>query len=279
MSNVFSKYLGKMALLAAAVLWAGCNDVNKNSGSEKSASKYSSSSSAVEKLSPVGSSDSGSFLDSAEQHELKHTRDSLMKVFFPVERNDKRCMVKVNAGLRYDIGNLLKHGKAQKYGCARKKRVSVVKKSHFDFVEEKICADGGGIGCALASLYGAMIPNDRNRCKSCYMDKVNPEQIVLDKDAKVDVEHVVKVVRMRSHGLLHLYRKEVKSLERFESLYGQIVLKFTIASNGSIENIQIESSTMDDMDFDEIIKNAVSRWTFAKGNKGTISIPFTFHEK
>lgn len=86
MSNVFSKYLGKIALLAAAVLWAGCNDVNKNSGSEKSASKYSSSSSAVEKLSPVGSSDSGSFLDSAEQHELKHTRDSLMKVFFPVEK-------------------------------------------------------------------------------------------------------------------------------------------------------------------------------------------------
>ena len=124
-------------------------------------------------------------------------------------------MVKVNAGLRYDIGNLLKHGKAQKYGCARKKRVSVVKKSHFDFVEEKFCADGLGIGCARASLYGVMIPNDRNRCKSCYMDKVNPEQIVLDKDAKVDVEHVVKVVRMRSHGLLHLYRKEVKSLERF----------------------------------------------------------------
>ena len=43
MANFFSKYLGKFALMATAVLWTGCGSVDKDSKNEKSVSSASDS--------------------------------------------------------------------------------------------------------------------------------------------------------------------------------------------------------------------------------------------
>ena len=43
MANFFSKYLGEFALMATAVLWTGCGNVDKDSKNEKSVSSASDS--------------------------------------------------------------------------------------------------------------------------------------------------------------------------------------------------------------------------------------------
>ena len=119
MSSFFSKYLGKIALMVAAVLWSGCSNVDKDSKNEKSLNA-SNSFGVAELSNPVESSYSAALQDVKE----KDSRDSLMKAFFPVERIGNVCKDNVYAGLRYDIGNLLKYGSVKKYGCIRRTRVN-----------------------------------------------------------------------------------------------------------------------------------------------------------
>lgn len=114
MANFFSKYFSELALLATAMLWAGCGNVDKDSKNEKSVSSASDSFGVAEVSKPAESPDSAALqnvtgkddslanviskdsfdanpqmvvlLDSARQLEVQRTRDSLMKAFFPIER-------------------------------------------------------------------------------------------------------------------------------------------------------------------------------------------------
>ena len=100
MSSFFSKCLGEIALMAAAVFLSNPkNTLGANS--------------QVVVL-----------LDSTKQLEKKRTRDSLMKEYFPIGPLGIVCKDNVYAGLRYDIGNLLKYGSVKKYGCIRRTRVN-----------------------------------------------------------------------------------------------------------------------------------------------------------
>ena len=88
---------------------------------------------------------------------------------------------------------------------------------------------------------------------------------------------IMKVVRQRTPGLRHIYNYSLKKRPGFQ---GKVTLKIAIASNGEIIKIIIESSTTGFDDFDNDIKNAVSRWTFGKISSGktVVTIPFTFSE-
>ena len=88
---------------------------------------------------------------------------------------------------------------------------------------------------------------------------------------------IMKVVRQRTPGLRHIYNYSLKKRPSFQ---GKVTLKIAIASNGEIIKIIIESSTTGFDDFDNDIKNAVSRWTFGKISSGktVVTIPFTFSE-
>ena len=88
---------------------------------------------------------------------------------------------------------------------------------------------------------------------------------------------IMKVVRQRTPGLRHIYNKFLKKKPGFQ---GKVTLKFTIAPGGEIISISIASSTTGYGEFDDEIKNAVSRWKFSKVKSGntTVTIPFTFSE-
>ena len=88
---------------------------------------------------------------------------------------------------------------------------------------------------------------------------------------------ILKVVRMRTPGLRHVYNKYLKIKPNFQ---GKVTLRFTIAPEGEISNISIASSTTGYKDFDNEIKSSVSRWKFSKVKNGstTVTIPFTFSE-
>ena len=88
---------------------------------------------------------------------------------------------------------------------------------------------------------------------------------------------IMKVVRQRTPGLRHIYNKCLKKKPGFQ---GKVTLRFTIAPGGEIISISTVSSTTGYSEFDNEIKNAVSRWTFSKVKSGntTVTIPFTFSE-
>ena len=88
---------------------------------------------------------------------------------------------------------------------------------------------------------------------------------------------IMKVVRQRTPGLRHIYNKCLKKKPGFQ---GKVTLRFTIAPGGEIISISNVSSTTGYAEFDNEIKNAVSRWTFSKVKSGntTVTIPFTFSE-
>ena len=88
---------------------------------------------------------------------------------------------------------------------------------------------------------------------------------------------IMKVVRQRTPGLRHIYNKNLKVKPGFA---GKVTLRFTIAPGGQVISISIASSTTGFSDFDNEVKNAVSRWGFSKVKSGntTVTIPFTFSE-
>lgn len=88
---------------------------------------------------------------------------------------------------------------------------------------------------------------------------------------------VMKVVRNRTPGLRHIYNKYLKKNPGFQ---GKVTLRFTIAPGGEVIGNTIVSSTTGYSEFDNEIKNAVSRWMFNKIKSGntTVTIPFTFSE-
>lgn len=91
------------------------------------------------------------------------------------------------------------------------------------------------------------------------------------------IADIMKVLRQRTPGLRHVYNKYLKIKPNFQ---GKVSLKLTIAPGGEIISISIASSTTGYKNFDNEIKDSVSRWKFGKVKNGnaTVTIPFTFSE-
>ncbi|MBQ5404057.1 MAG: TonB family protein, partial [Bacteroidales bacterium] len=85
--------------------------------------------------------------------------------------------------------------------------------------------------------------------------------------------------QQRSPGLRHIYRKFVKK-DSANTFQGKIVLKLTIAADGSVKESSIKKSTTGVKEFDENIRTVVSRWTFPKVKSGTtvVYVPIQFFE-
>ena len=289
MANFFSKYFSEIALMATAVLWAGCGNVDKNSKNEKLVSNdpvESSDSAALphasekdESLANVISKDSFDanpqtvvLLDSVKLLEVQRTRDSLMKTFFPIERTHKE---KKKWGLRYDIGRLLSYGSA--------KRRDSVRTNLFN-IGTKICYDGvvaprsgfekdGLLQVFLRSTNTAKL---RGTVKVLYKNIEFADKQTVNQDM---VSRVKRVFQQRSPGLKHIYRKFIKKNPN-NTFDGVITLKLTIAADGRVKKSSIKGSTTGVKEFDEEIRKAVSRWTFPKVKSGTtvVYVPIRFYE-
>lgn len=302
MANFFSKCFSELALMATAVLWAGCN-VDKGSKNEKSVSNALNSFGVAEISNSFESSDSAALphasekddsfanvfskdsldanpsavvlLDSAKQLEVQRTRDSLMKAYFPIEWDDVE-----------------KQKDGYQYACMRrfvfaKKRDSVWNAK----------SDLGSVMC----YYGVIA--DRNRLHRLGFNdgsvedllRGNPNVIKLRGSVKVlykNIEfadrqtldqdmfyRVKRAFQQRTPGLRLLYGKFLKknSANTFE---GIITLKLTIAADGTVKESSIKKSTTGVKDFDDEIRNAVSQWTFSKVKSGevVVYVPIRFYE-
>ena len=273
MSNFFSKYLGKFALMTAAVLWAGCNDVNKNSGNEKSASKTSSSSSAeiskpvelpdsaaVQNVTEKDDSLSNEFqkdsldantqavlLDSAKQFELQRTKDSLMKAFFPIERTHKE---KRNRGLRHDIGCLLRYDSSKKIESA----CDFLKNIRTQAFDYGVVARFGRDNDRFLKNFLDIV--SRGTVKVLYEKIESADKRILNQDMRSRVANEFR----QSLKLNYIYGKFLKK-NSANTIEGEITLKLTIAADGTVKETSIMESTTGVKEFDEEIRNAVSERT------------------
>ena len=135
----------------------------------------------------------------------------------------------------------------------------------------------GGIGDGLAGLLGGGGCGIATKAKGSIK---TPSMRDIDMGAgggSRSAADIMKVVRQRTPGLRHIYNKCLKKKPGFQ---GKVTLRFTIAPGGEIISISTVSSTTGYSEFDNEVKNAVSRWTFSKVKSGntTVTIPFTFSE-
>ncbi len=84
----------------------------------------------------------------------------------------------------------------------------------------------------------------------------------------------MRVVRRRSRGLRHIYKKHLKTTPGFG---GKVTLKFTIAPSGKISKISKVSSTTGNSQFDNKVKRKVKKWKFEviKSSNTAVTIPLT----
>jgi len=88
---------------------------------------------------------------------------------------------------------------------------------------------------------------------------------------------IMAVVNQRVNGLKSIYNRYLKNKPGFT---GKVTLKFTIAPSGDITTISIVSSTTGYPEFDNAIKDQVSKWKWKQIKSGntTPTIPFNFAE-
>ena len=312
MANFFSKYLGEFALMATAVLWTGCGNVDKDSKNEKSLNA-SNSFGVAEISNSVESSDSAALphasekddslaneiskdsldansqtvvlLDSAKLLEKPRTRDSLMKAFFPIEWND---VEKKKDGYQYAL---------MRRFIFAKNRDSILKAR----------ADLGSVMCyyGVRADWGRMRTlgnhsrhagfNDGSEYRSLedFLQTVMGGNVNVEKPKEAIIvlyeniksankqtldqnmySRVERTFRQRVPGLKHIYRRFLKK-DTANTFDGKITLKLTIAADGTVKDALIISSTTGVKDFDENIINAVCRWTFSKVNSGKIAVYVT----
>ena len=320
MANFFSKYLSELALMATALLWAGCGNVDNDSNNEKSVSRASNSFGVAEVSKPAESPDSATLphvsekgdslvseilkdsldanaqtvvlLDSAKLLEKQRTIDSLMKAFFPIEWNDvekkkdgyqyalmRRFIFAKNRDsilkARADLGSVMcYYGVIADRNRPRRLGINDGSEGRFNNGPENASVDGRSI---LQSLLGnSNAFQSRWSVKVLYKniefaDKRTPNQDMLSR--------IKRVFQQRSPGLRHIYRKFVKK-DSANTFQGKIVLKLTIAADGSVKESSIKKSTTGVKEFDENIRTVVSRWTFPKVKSGTIVVyvPIRFYE-
>ena len=93
--------------------------------------------------------------------------------------------------------------------------------------------------------------------------------------SKIDI---MSVVNQNANELKTTYNKYLKNKPGFA---GKVILKFTITPSGDVTTINIISSTTDYPEFDNTIKDQVSKWKWqpiTDGGNTTPTIPFNFEE-
>ena len=256
MAKNFSKYLGKIALMTAAVLWAGCGDSEKKADetvpqtsvkAEQQQVQEQLKKETVEFVQEAESSAS----DSVSATEQEQPKDSLFK---------KAARI---AKVKSEIGMI---------------------RALYGVVEEDM-------GRAVA-LYGVRPPREiimpdgpreihqPKPVPRCYVKELTEEDVVVGEGSDIDVQTLLKVFRQRSPSIRHICNKEIYDenhrSERTKEFNGKIVLKIKIASSGSVESVEIKSSTVE---FSELVRNSVSRWKFLKTqNGGSFTFPIDLYE-
>ena len=268
MAKNFSKFLGKVALMTAAALWAGCND------SEKKTEE------------PV-------VLNSVKTVQSQNADAPQASVTETAESSTDASKVAESSASVSD--NVAEHPKD-----SLRKKVSRIKnvKSEMGMIRAPYGVIEEDMGRAVA-LYGVRPPREiimpdgpreihqPRPVARCYVKELTGEDVVAGKDNDIDVEYFLNVFRQRSPSIRHicnkvLYGKEYRT-ERTKEFNAKNVLSLKIAPGGNVENVQIKSSTIEEKSgfkvINDDVKKAIRRWRFPKTQRGgTFTFTISLYE-
>ena len=277
MAKNFSKFLGKVALMTAAALWAACNDFDKkadgSSVQDGRAERAIQTVKVYDEQKPVGralekveqSADSSPSADTlaSESEFAESSASDSAAVMEPAKDSLLKKAVRV-AKMKPEIGMI---------------------RALYGVIEEDM-------GRAVA-LYGVRPPREiimpdgpreihqPRPVARCYVKELIKQDVVVGEGGDIDVQTLLKVFRQRSPGIRHICNKNIYNnvknrAERTKEFEGKIDLTLKIAPSGVVENVEIKSSTVA---FGEEIKKSVSRWRFPKTqNGGAFTFPVNLYE-
>ena len=272
MAKNFSKFLGKVALMTAAALWAGCNDSEKKTeepvvlNSVKTVQSQIadvSQSQILEKAAP-SAKDSATAETLASENEAAESSasDSGAVAATPKDSLFKRA-ARV-AKVKSEIGMI---------------------RALYGVVEEDM-------GRAVA-LYGVRPPREiispdgpreihqPRPVPRCLVKELTDEDVIAGKDNDIDVEYFLKVFRQRSPGIRHicnknLYKNVKYRAKRTKEFEAEIIFEMKISPRGDVEIVEIKSTNDQ---FSEEIRKSITRWAFPKTQRGgTFTFPVYLYE-
>ena len=227
MASLFGKCWNNFVLLAAAVLWAGCSDADKN----------------ADKLPEQEKVNTEQSLSVKKENDEKARRDSVLETLKKIEKATKELEVELT-------------GTTTLYGCRPENGCSVkIDENGIPVIDEKYL-QGRARGVAKAPTY---------------------EELSVAGGVDADKALILKIIRLRTPGLRHIYNKHLKKNPGFS---GTVAFRVNINADGTVQNVQIDSTTTGNRDFDKDVQNAVSRWRFPKMNLDEVAtFPIRFYEE
>ena len=272
MAKNFSKYLGKIALMTAAVLWAGCSE------SEKKEDDAVALKNVKAELPQVIDAPKARILEKAE---------------FPAEDSAVVDSVASASDIAESSASDSFAVPEQPKDSLLKKAVRIAKvKSEMGMIRALYGVVEEDMGRAVA-LYGVRPPREiimpdgpreihqPRTVARCFVKELTETDVVAGKENDVDVQTLLKVFRQRSSGIRHICNKNLYTnvkyrAKRTKEFEGKIVFEVKIAPSGEVENIEIKSSTVR---FSEEIRKSIARWAFPKTKKGgTFTFPVNLYE-
>ena len=278
MAKNFSKFLGKVALMTAAALWAACNDSDKkadgSSVQDGRAERSIQTVKAYDEQKPVGrtlekieqSADSSPSADTlaSESEFAESSASDSAAVIEPAKDSLLKKAVRV-AKMKPEIGMI---------------------RALYGVIEEDM-------GRAVA-LYGVRPPREiispddpreisrpPRSVPRCLVKELTEEDVVAGKDNDIDVEYFLKVFRQRSPSIRHicnknLYKNVKYRAKRTKEYEGKTVFEMKISPSGDVEKIEIKSTNDQ---FSEEIRKSIARWAFPKTQRGgTFTFPVNLYE-
>ena len=228
MASLFGKCWNKFVLLAAAVLWVGCSDAEKNADKSLEQEKGNTEQS----------------LDVKKGDDEKARKDSAFKA-------------SIDSVLKA-IGKVSTRGMTILYGSRPVDGSSICMKideDEFPIINEKLIQVRAR-GFAQTPTY---------------------EELSVATRVDADKALILRTIRLRIPGLRHIYNKHLK---RNPSFSGTIALRLNINADGSVQKVQIDSTTTGNSVFDEEVQKAAGRWNFQKMNSSVVAtFPVKFYEK
>ena len=226
MASLFGKSWNNFVLLAAAVLWAGCSDGDKNADKLPEREKVTTEQS----------------MDVEKQNDEKARKDSVLKTLARIQKATKELEVVLT-------------GTTTLYGCRPENGCSVkIDENGIPVIDEKYL-QGRARGVAKAPTY---------------------EELSVVSGVESNRVLVLRTIRQRTPGLRHIYNKHLKKNLGFS---GTVAFRVNINADGTVQNVQIDSTTTGNRDFDKDVQNAVSRWRFPKMISDEVAtFPVKFYE-
>lgn len=108
---------------------------------------------------------------------------------------------------------------------------------------------------------------------------IEPGEAEADFEGTIDREAVRRRVKHYLYEIRGCYVRELSKLEKGQRLEGKVVVKWEIIAKGAARNVQIDSSTLNNKNVENCIRQRLANWSFPEppvGMTAEVTYPFYF---